>query len=326
MRALTAIGASVLIVVFAPGAFADGGGRAESVVAGGGRLWTTVQDRVYAVDPLSGQVRAPSIPTGVYGTALAIEGRTLWRLQPHSLVAVDVSTRRVRLRTGFGQAAYTFAAGRGAVWVPSFDSDTLTKIDAKTGARRWRLRVPHSPQAVAVGNGSVWLVSIGRWHSVHGGVVVPDGPGVVLRLDPATGAVRRRIRTDRGPAAIAVGKSAVWVLNGRGIGADDTLNRIDARTNRVVASIPVPHWSSALVVGRRYVWVVSEPRSAGGVVTRVDIRTSRTVTRRIPRSWIPAGVALAGGGVWVADPGVAQLIRIDPHTLRVTKRVSFPIE
>jgi DNA-binding beta-propeller fold protein YncE len=325
VRVFTVIGAVVLVVSFAHGAAADGGGRAEDVAFGGGRLWTTVIDRVVAVDPTTGRIAGPAIPTGGQGTTIAATNRTLWRLQPHSLVAVDVSSRRVRLRVGLGQAAYALAAGYGAAWVPSFESDTLTKIDGRTGARRWRIRVPHSPQAVATGSGSVWVVSIGRWHSGHGGVLVPDGPGIVVRVDPATGAVRRRIRVDRGPNAIALGAGAAWVLNGRGVGADNTLDRIDSRTNHLLVSISVPRWSAAVAVGHRYAWVVSEPKSAGGVVTRVDIRTNRTVTRRIPRSWIPAGVVLVGGGVWIADPGVAQLIRLDPHTLTVTRRVGFPI-
>jgi DNA-binding beta-propeller fold protein YncE len=312
------------VLVLAPGAAADGGGRAESVAFGAGRLWTTVREGVVAVDPATGKA-TPAIRTAAYGALIAATDRTVWQLQPHSLVAVDVATHRIRLRRGLGQAAYAFAAGAGAVWLPSFDSDTLSKIDARTGASLWRIRVPRSPEAVATGAGSVWLASTGRWHSGHGGVMVPDGRGILLRLDPATGAVRARVLVDRGPTAVAFGSGGAWVLNGRGIGADDTLDRIDARTNKLAASIRVPHWSSAVTVGRRYAWVVSEPKSAGGTITRIDLRTNRGVTRPIPHSWIPQGVVLADGGVWVADPGVAQLIRIDPHSLRVTKRVSFPV-
>jgi len=293
------------------------------VAFGAGRLWTTVQDRLVSVDPATGRSRA--IRTGVYGTAIAVTSSTAWRLQPHSLFGIDLSTRRVRVRLGLGQAVYALSAGYGAVWLPSFDSDTLTKVDGRTGVRRWRLRVAHSPEAVTTGAGSVWLASTGRWHSGRGDTMVLDGHGVVLRLDPATGAVSGRILVDRGPAAIAFGGGDAWVLNGRGIGADDTLDRIDARMNSVVASIRVPHWSSAVTVGHHYAWVVSEPKSAGGTITRIDLSTNRTVTRPIPHSWIPQAVTLAGGGVWIADPGVAQLIRIDPHTLRVTKRVRFPL-
>ena len=323
MRFVAAICVPVVLVL-SPGAAADGGGRAEGVAFGAGRLWTTVRDRVVDVDPANGRP-APGIRTGAYGTTIAATSRTVWQLQPHSLIAVDVATRRVRLHVGLGQAAYALAAGARAVWLPSFDSDTLVKIDARTGVRRWRIRVPHSPQAVAAAGGSVWLVSIGRWHSVHGGVVVPSGRGILLRLDPASGEVRRRISVGRGPARLALGHGAVWVLNALGVEPADTLDRIDVRTGRHLATIPVPHWSTGVAVGRRYAWVVSEPKSAGGTITRIDLRTNRGVTHPIPHSWIPQSVVLGGGGVWIADPGVGQLIRIDPHTLRVTKRVSFPI-
>src|SRR6266480_3102986 len=275
MRSVVAISVGLLLVL-APGAAADGGGRAESVAFGAGRLWTNVRDGVVAVDPATGKT-APVIRTAAYGTVIAATDRTVWQLH----------------------------------------SDTLTKIDAATGARRWRVRVPHSPEAVTTGARSVWLVSTGRWHSVHGGAIVPDGRGILVRLDPTTGVARARVLVDRGPTAIAFGSGGAWVLNGRGLGADDTLDRIDARTNGLVASIRVPHWSSAVAVGRRFAWVVSEPKSAGGTITRIDLRTNRGVTRPLPHSWIPQAVALASGGVWVADPGVAQLIRIDPHTLRV---------
>ncbi|HEY2939847.1 MAG TPA: hypothetical protein VGJ27_08545 [Gaiellaceae bacterium] len=315
---------AALVVVFAHGAAADGGGRAEAVASGGSRLWTTVPDGVVAVDPVTGK-RSPVIRTGVLGTVLAATERTVWQLQPHGLVAVDVAGRRVRLRIRLGQAGYALAVGGGAVWVPSYQSDTLLRIDPATGAHSRRSRVPHSPQAIGVGAGSVWLACIGPSHTGRGGVLIPDGPGIVARIDPRSGVVQSRVRVGRGPQAIAVAAGAVWLLSGRGVGADDTLDRVDVRTNRVVATFPVPHWSSAVAVGRRYAWVVSSPKSAGGVITRIDKRTGHAATRRIPRSWTPASVALAGGRVWVADPGVAQLIVIDPRTLRVTKRVTLPI-
>ncbi len=166
MRALASVALALVAAVFVSGAAADGGGRAESVAFGAGQLWTTVQDRLVSVDPVTGRSRA--IRTGVYGTAIAVTSRTAWRLQPHSLFGVNLSTRRVRVRLGFGHAAYALAAGYGAVWLPSFGSDTLTKVDGRTGGRRWQVRVAHSPEAVTTGDGSVWLASTGRWHKGAG--------------------------------------------------------------------------------------------------------------------------------------------------------------
>jgi hypothetical protein len=324
MRHALLLSAALALVVFAGSAGADGGGRAETVALGAGRVWTTVRDWVVAVDPVTGRRRG-EIGTGVLGNAIAVANGTLWRLQPHSLVGVSISTGHIRARVSLGQASYTFAATPKAVWVASFDSDTVARVDTRSRRRSLRARVPHWPMAVAATPKAIWVASIGRSHTGRGGVMIPDGPGVVVRLDPVSGTVRGRISVGRGPQALAVDGDAVWVLNGRGVGAQDTIDRISVRAGRVIRSTRVPHWSSGLAVGRRYVWVVSSPRSAGGVVTQIDRLTYRTRTRRIPHSRIPAGVALAGGGVWIADPGVAALIRIDPHTLAVTKRVTFPV-
>ncbi len=103
--------AVVVLVAFARGASADGGGRAETVAFGDGRLWTTMRDRVVAVNPATGR-RTAEIPTGGWGSVLAVANGTLWRLQPHSLVGVDLSSRRVRARIGLGQASYALAAAR----------------------------------------------------------------------------------------------------------------------------------------------------------------------------------------------------------------------
>jgi streptogramin lyase len=321
---LLSLALAIVAALIAANAWADGGGRAESAVGGGGKVWTTMPNGVVGIDPVTGEMRS-KIVTGSFGRVIGADRATVWVVVgPRRLVGIDPRGRRVRIRVQLRHGTYAGATGSGAVWLPSVAADTLSKIDARTGAHRWDARVPHSPMAVTVARGSVWVASIGRWHAGRGGVIVPDGPGIVSRLDPVSGQVRARIRVGKGPQAAATGDGALWVLNGRGIGASDTLDRLDMQTNQVVASIRVPHWSSAVACGRRYCWVVSEPRSAGGVVTRVDPRTNRAVICPIPRSWTPAGVVALHGRVWVADPGVAQLIRIDARTLRVMKRVKIP--
>ena len=151
-----------------------------------------------------------------------------------------------------------------------------------------------------------------------------DGPGILARLDPSAARCRPglpsaagRRRSLRTGTRSGCSTAAAWMPRIASTGW--------TRRGRVVASVKVPHWPAALAVGRRYVWVVSSPRSSwwGGHPDRQT--DGLAVTRRIPRSWIPAAVAVAGGAVWVADPGVAALIRIDPHTLGTTTRVTFPL-
>lgn len=318
---LLALGA---LCVCAGTAGADGFAGAGDVVGKGGEVWTTSRTGVVGVEATTGE-RVVSVSTGSEGTQVSAGDGLVWQLARRQLIAVDPRARRVRRRIRLDEAAYALAAGYGAVWLPSNAEDTLRKFDARTGRRRWAVRVAHSPQAVAVGAGSVWVASLGNWHAGKGGVVVNDGPGVITRVDPATGSVLARIDVARGATAVAVGDGAVWALGGRGVRAADVLDRIDPHTNRVVAAIRVPHFPAAVAVGSRYVWVVSEPRSAGGMLTRIDVRTDRTVSRWIPHSWVPAAVTVAAGRVWVADPGVAQLIAVDAQTLHVTKRVAFSL-
>jgi hypothetical protein len=314
----------IVVCVFAGTAIADGFAGAGDVVAKDREVWTTNRTGVVGVQAVSGE-RALTVSTGSDGTQVAAGDGFVWQLARRQLIAIDPLTRRVRRRIGLHQAAYALAAGYGAVWLPSIATDTLRKFDARTGRHRWSVPVGHSPSAVAVGADSVWVASLGSWHSGKGGVVVNDGPGVVTRVDPTTGSVLARIDVARGATAIAVGDGAVWALGGRGVRAADVLDRIDPRTNRVVAAIRVPHLPAAVAAGRRYVWVVSEPHSGGGEVTRISVHSGRAVSRWIPHSWVPAAVTVAGGRVWIADPGVAQLIAVDPRTLHVTKRVAFSL-
>jgi PQQ-like domain len=321
---LVALLAIIFSFAFVRASGADGGGRGEDVVAERAQLWTTIHNRVVGVDGVTGQ-KVVSVVTGSYGTQVAAGGGLVWQLQPWKLMAIDPSVRRVRMRIPLLHATYTLATGYGAVWLPSFAEDTLRKVDAHDGKRRWETHVAHSPQAVTVGAGSVWVASIGRWHKGRGGVVVTDGPGIVSRLDPETGTAVAQIAVGSDASAIAVGAGSVWVLSGRNQHSANILDRIDPKTNHVVATIRVPHWTAAVAVGAHYVWVVSEPRSAGGVVTRINPSSDRAISRKIPHSWIPAAVAVVGKRVWIADPGVAQLIGLDAQTLRVSKRVDLPV-
>lgn len=318
---VAAIGTALITI----SARADGGGRAEDAAVGFGRVWTTTPNGIVGVGLASGRLAKRPIGATNAFTIAAGEG-TLWQLRPMLLIAVDPRSGRVRRRIPLAHPASAIAIGLGAAWLISFRDSTLTRIDARTGKTHFEKPVADGPEGVAVGRHSVWVASTGPWHNGDGGVLVPNGPGVLTALDPTNGRVQTRVAVDRGPTAVAAGQGSVWVLNGRGIGAADTVDRVDLQSNEVAASIRIPHWSADIAVGRRYIWVVSEPRSAGGTITRIDPATNRARTRPIRESWVPAAVVAVGGRVWVADPGVAQLIEIDPRTLRVARRVSLPID
>jgi YVTN family beta-propeller protein len=83
------------------------------------------------------------------------------------------------------------------VWVANTLDDTVTRIDAATGATRAIIRVGAGPRGVAVGAGGVW---------------VADSRGAsVTRIDARTNRVTHTIRVGGSPEAVVVDAGRVWV-------------------------------------------------------------------------------------------------------------------
>ncbi len=161
------------------------------------------------------------------------------------------------------------------------------------------------PREVAAGAGHVWVLEQG-----------PRGAEVV-RIDPATGALRARTsigRTDgsvappRGSAfapVLAAGEGAAWVVTGI-LGPRLELTRIDARTKqaRRVAVTPAaagpggvaPAFGS-LAAGAGALWML-----VGDRVLRLDARSGRVV-----RSIRLTPASAAGGAEHCGRPGAGGL-------------------
>jgi YVTN family beta-propeller protein len=117
----------------------------------------------------------------------------------------------------------------------------------------------------------------------------------------------------------AVTEDAVWVSNG----PRNTVHRLDAKTNQVVAVVEVGQRPcSGLAAGFGSVWV---PNCGSRTVSRVDTATNQVVAT------IPVGPANSEGGiaaspeaVWMAtDLENGTLVRIDPASNRVTAEIDI---
>jgi YVTN family beta-propeller protein len=87
---------------------------------------------------------------------------------------------------------------------------------------------------------------------------------------------------------------------------ENSVAAIDAKTNRVVADVPVGLRPSGVVVGEGSVWVANEDAST---VSRIDPKTHKVSTIQIGA---PAtDIALGSGAVWVADGDDESVTRID---------------
>src|SRR4051794_21417503 len=222
-----------------------------------GRVWVGVQrDATLVAIGLRSHKRvgAPiTMPGAPRAKLVAVSAgeRGVWvgmRDTPGIAVRVSPSSRSILAQVAMPDGLQDLAVGSGAVWVIGRHSNTVTRVDVSTGARRV-INVGRDPAGVAVGEGAVWVTN--------------SGDDTVTRIDQGS-LVTRVIGVGDGPNRIAVGGGAVWVANRN----DSTLTRIDPDTNRRVGD-PVEVHSNpfGLDVSGHQVWVTSPP---DGTVQRVD--------------------------------------------------------
>ncbi len=186
--------------------------------------------------------------------------------------------------------------------------ETLPPVETTPVEQTRTIEVGGFPNAVAIGEGAVWVVRDGRR---------------LLRIDPITATIVARIGagddigSDR-PCGVAVGAGAVWVTTLSGAVA-----RINPATNRVARLIEVDD-AACVAVGSGGVWVTSPGR---GIVTRIDPLTSEPVAEIAVGG--PLGVTTGFGAVWVASPeppdgSGGAVTRIDRRTNEVVDAIAVP--
>lgn len=237
-----------------------------------------------------------------FGSVWIAQGRydTLKRVDPRTNRSVDVRPRGPWTAT-------LVAAGAGAVWVGDFDRDTVFRIEPRTNRVSARVPVPGRLWGLVAGPAGVWIVAAADERGT------PKTTRQVRRLDAATNRIGpplltfrcqvlalavgsrrlwvsdvcartvtavgdrigRAVRVSEASVGLAVGEGAVWVLSQ----ADRTVSRLDPRTRRIVATIPVR--GTWLAAGAGAVWVLDLGDGRVGWVRRIDPRTNRAVGRPI---------------------------------------------
>ncbi len=108
--------------------------------------------------------------------------------------------------------------------------------------------------------------------------------------------------------AMTIAHGALWVADCK----DGTLNRIDIRTAKIIATIPTgianPDGELNVVAGDGSIWVASDDK---GVVARVDPASNRVIASVPvdPGTWY---LAFGFGSVWAVSAKQQSLQRIDP--------------
>ena len=128
---------------------------------------------------------------------------------------------------------------------------------------------------------------------------------------------------------LAVGKDAVWV--GMRTPRGNVLLDVDPKNGRVRRTVPIGISDvQSIAVGEGSVWALAgEPTFELPTLIRIDPASGRVTAKKTIETGggSMAAVAAGYGAVWGLASGLgtpAELIRIDPRTLAVTKRIAAP--
>jgi YVTN family beta-propeller protein len=269
-------------------------------------------------------------------------------LEGDSLVVVDPTTDTVVDEIPVGGRPAGPAIGDGSVWVGNHDEKTLLRIDTKSRDVVGRIGLGVAPTDVEVGAGSVWVLSDGavlrvdpavndvadtiplqrgggqRWsqmevspHSVYVCRCLPIADAL-LRIDAAT---KTPVSMHIGPVgAISYGEGALWAVTGY---ESDSLARIDPETNAVIEEdIPLGRigeshgYQKRIAVGDGAVWVVTQQS-----LWRLDPATNRLLGSIHVGQTAQGSVAAGAGAVWIMSFTDHALLRLDPESGSVAKRI-----
>ncbi len=289
--------------------------------SGPGGLGGVHVNNVGVIDTKSGSIVA-EVPTGIRPGPVAAGASAVWigNLDDRTLTRVDPKTRaQVGTISLENRTPTGIAVAPGAVWVAHGLLGSVSRVDPQYN--RVTDTVPAAQRSesgsVAVGGGSVWAVfgnsTLVRINPSSGHVsaegfagsgptgivyaegsvwVANGGEATVYRFNPATfesGPVARPT-VGRQPSAIAYGEGSIWVTNA----GDNTVSRIDPSSNSA-QTISVGVRPSSIAVTSGAVWVAN---GGDGTVSRIDSGTN-TVDKTVHTGNLPAGLAAAGGLVWV---------------------------
>jgi len=217
----------------------------------------------------------------------------------------DPESGEVVARVPLGTAPSAVAVGEGSVWVVDADDRTVSQIDAETRTLVRTFSTSATPTDVAVGAGSVWV-----GNAPAAGNLLPNS---ITRLDAETGLVVDTIElgapTGGQLFAVLAGFSRQHIAAAEdavwAINPDLTVSRIDPRTNRIVARIGDVR-AENIAVGEGEVWLTEGDRLA-----EIDPSVN-AVARRIKLDGGGlAGLDVGAGAVWVANPEAGNLWRVD---------------
>jgi YVTN family beta-propeller protein len=222
--------------------------------------------------------------------------------QANSVALIDPARNTLAETIPIGERPTRIAIHGDDVWVLHPDRGTVSHLSRAERAVVGTVGTGGAPSNLAAEERGVW-VSDARSGRVT--LIEPERLTVLAT-------VRTRQRSLTGPYSdaglLAIGYGSIWFASG-----ERTITRIDQRKGRVTARIhevETGESDGAITMGAGSVWVAGPIQSSP--ITRIDPLRNAVLARIAVPKFRSGGATVAGGLVWIADPGSDQVWRVDP--------------
>lgn len=180
-----------------------------------------------------------------------------------------------------------------SLWVLGGPSRRISEVDPRTNIVVRTFTLPHPAGFGTYDSGFLWLSSF--------------NDSLVMQVDPANGHIVRTITGSRDvaldhPVGLVATGTTVWVVQHR----KAILTRVDARTGRVTANMPLPgHTAGDPVLAGGRIWIPLETAvDAETEIVRVNPATGKAVGSPLTLGALACGSgSVADGKFWVTSPG-----------------------
>lgn len=250
---------------------------------------------------------------------LVPDSNDVWIINEKRVDKLSSKSTRPILSVAVPTPCGAMVVGFGSLWVANCIDKSIYRIDHMTGNLAaiipTGLADKYGELSLAIGAGSVWVLS--------------DSAGILARIDPAKNVVQAKIKVLPFSYCVAFGYDAVWITNtgnvknifstgmveGKNQGS---VQRINPKTNEVVATITTGIAPRFLAVGENGIWALNQ---GDGSVSRIDPYTNKLIaTIDVKVVGIGGDIAAGAGKIWVRGNKTAFLVAIDPKTNAVSDR------
>jgi streptogramin lyase len=256
----------------------------------------------------------------------------------------EISVERLTIQARVHRLAHGMVFGFGSLWMTTLCGATFVRVEAANNEiTDIRIYEMHTPQAIAVGEDSLWISDARKrtifkinpddysvQQQVHvplmaleanfsvgeGSIWVPTSEGsdsALIRLNAHSGTTEAQIHLPGSVSSVAIGYGSVWATGY----ANNELYRIDLDTNSLASRIKLHQTPRFVVAGEASIWVLNQGDAS---IQRLNPKTGELIATVATGLPLGSGNITTGGGyVWVSMPGY-PVTQIDPKTNAVRRR------